>query len=60
MQLNWRDIAKGFLVAFIAFALNYAQETLIPSLDISPELKTGLVMLLAYLAKNFFTKPPLK
>ena len=57
LSLNWHDIFKGFLVAFIAFALNYAQVTLIPSLDIPTEIKTLIYAGLAYLSKNFFTKP---
>ena len=59
LSLNWLDLAKGFLVAFGAFSLNYLQTTFIPTLDISPEVKTLLFAGLAYLSKNFFTKPPL-
>jgi len=55
-QLDWRDALKSFLVAFIAFALNWLQVTFIPSLDISTELKMFILTALAYLGKNFFTK----
>jgi hypothetical protein len=57
LSLNWLDIGKGFLVAFGAFGLNYAQEVLLPQLDLSPEVKTLIYAGLAYLGKNFFTKP---
>lgn len=57
LSLNWLDLGKGFLVAFGAFALNYLQTTFVPSLEISPEVKTLIYAGLAYLGKNFFTKP---
>jgi len=56
LSLNWLDLGKGFLVALIAFILNYVQETFIPSLDISTEVKTFILAIVAYLVKNFFTK----
>lgn len=57
LSLNWRDLAKGAIVAVIVFLLNFAQETWIPSLNITPEAKIMLVTLIGYLLKNFFTKP---
>lgn len=57
LSLNWRDLVKGFLTAFIAFALNWVQVTFIPALEISPDIKVMLLAGLAYLSKNFFTKP---
>lgn len=57
LRINWLDLGKGFLIAFIAFVLNYLQVTFIPAMDISPEIKTLLFAGVAYLAKNFFTKP---
>lgn len=60
LSLNWLDLAKGAIVAVIVFLLNFAQETWIPSLNITPEVKIMLVTLIGYLLKNFFTKPPLK
>lgn len=57
MSLNWLDLGKGFLVAFIALLLNFAQEQLIPALNISPEIKLFLITAIGYLVKNFFSKP---
>lgn len=57
MSLNWLDLGKGFLVGLIAFALDFLQNILVPSLDISPEVKVMILAALGYLAKNFFTKP---
>lgn len=57
LRLNWLDLGKAFLVAFIAFALDFLQTTFIPSLNTSIETKTTLLAGLAYLGKNFFTKP---
>lgn len=55
LSLNWRDILRGFLLALIAFFLNWLQVNFIPALDISPEVKTMILAGLAYLAKNLFT-----
>ena len=55
LSLNWRDVLRGFLLALIAFVLNWLQESFIPALDVSPEVKTMILAGLAYLAKNFFT-----
>lgn len=54
MRLNWRDMWKAFLLAFIAFVLNFLQETFVPSLGISAELKLIIITGLGYLGKNFF------
>ena len=56
LSLNWLDLGKGAIVAVIVFLLNFAQETWIPTLNISPDVKTMILAGLAYLAKNFFTK----
>ena len=53
MSLNWLDLGKGFLVGLIAFVLDFLIEVLVPSLNISPEIK---VMVLAALAPGLFTK----
>lgn len=55
LSLNWLDLGKGFLVALIAFILNFLQETFIPSLNVSPEVKLMLITAVGYLIKNFFT-----
>lgn len=57
LSLNWLDLGKGFLVALIVLVLNFAQETFIPALNISPEIKVFLITAIGYLVKNFFTKP---
>ena len=56
MSLNWLDWKKGFLVGLIAFILNFLIEVLVPSLNISPEIKVMVLAVLGYIAKNFFTK----
>lgn len=56
-SLDWNDVLKGFLVALIAFVLNWLQTEFVPQLDISDEIKTLIFAGLAYLAKNFSTKP---
>lgn len=53
--LNWNDLVKGLLVAVLAFLANWAQETLIPSLNLSPDLKVMLIGGVAYLVKNWLT-----
>ena len=56
MSLNWLDLGKGFLVGLIAFILDFLIEILVPSLNISPEIKVMVLAALGYIAKNFFTK----
>jgi len=56
-RLNWLDLGKGLLVAIIVLVLNFAQETLIPAMEISPKIKLMLITGIGYLIKNFFTKP---
>jgi hypothetical protein len=55
LRLDLRDLFKGFIVAFVAFVLNWLQVTFVPSLDVSPEIKTLIFAGLAYLGKNLFT-----
>lgn len=57
LTINWRDLLHVFIVSLAAFALNFAQEILIPSLNISPELKGFLFMGITYLGKKFIDKP---
>lgn len=54
-QLDWNDLGKGLLVAVLAFLANWAQEMLIPSLNLSPDLKIMLIGAVAYLVKNWLT-----
>ncbi len=56
-SLNWRDLQRNFLLGFIAFALTFIQETLLPSLNIPMEIKLPINYFIAYLIKNYFTKP---
>lgn len=60
LSLNWLDLAKAFLVALLAFLVNFLQETFIPSLNIPTEVKLMLVTTVGYLVKNLFTKPSTK
>jgi hypothetical protein len=53
--LDWKDLGKGLLVAVLAFLANWAQETFIPSLNLSPDLKVMLIGGVAYLVKNWLT-----
>ncbi len=55
LSLNWRDLARALLVSVLAVTFEFLQNTFIPALNISPEVKTMLVMATAYLSKNFFT-----
>jgi hypothetical protein len=55
LSLGWRDLARAFLTAFIALVLDFAQTTIVPSLNVSPEIKLMVITALAYLSKNFFT-----
>jgi len=54
LSLNWLDLGKGLLIAILATVFNWIQETFIPSLNVSPEIKVLLVTAIAYLTKNFF------
>ena len=58
LSLNWRDLGKGAILAVIVFLLNFAQETWIPSLNLSPETKLFAITAIGYLLKNFFTPKP--
>jgi|GEM_PF-3772471 hypothetical protein len=54
-SLNWLDAAKALLLLVIATILNFIQETFIPSLKVSPEIKALLLLVVSYIIKNFFT-----
>ena len=58
LSLNWLDLGKGAILAVIVFLLNFAQETWIPSLNLSPETKLLAITAIGYLLKNFFTPKP--
>lgn len=60
LSLNWRDLLRAFVVAALAFLFNFLQESFVPALNISPELKLTIITALAYLAKNLGTKPDTK
>jgi hypothetical protein len=53
--LDWKDLGKGVLVAVLAFLANWAQNTFIPSLNVSQEVKVMLITGIAYLIKNWLT-----
>lgn len=56
LSLNWLDLGKTFLLAFLTFFVNWLQITFVPALDVSPETRTLISGGIAYLLKNFFTK----
>jgi len=53
--LDWKDLGKGILVAILAYLANWAQNTFIPSLNVSSEVKVMLITGIAYLIKNWLT-----
>lgn len=57
LSINFRDLFHVFIVSAIAFLLDFAQQTLIPSLNISPELRGFLFMSATYLGKKLVDKP---
>jgi hypothetical protein len=57
LSLNWLDLGKAFIVALIAFALDYLQTVIVPSLVLDPSIKTVVLAGIAYVVKNFFSKP---
>lgn len=61
--LNWRDLAKGFLMSVITAALTVMAESLQAGTLKFDWQDIGAVSALAgiaYLLKNFFTKPEIK
>ena len=57
LSLGWRDLLRALVVSLLAVIVQFLQETFIPALNIPVELKTMLIMAIAYLSKNFATKP---
>ena len=55
LSLNWLDLGKMFLLAFITFLVNWLQMSFIPALDVSPETRTLISGAFAYLLKNLFS-----
>lgn len=55
LNLNFSDLLKGLLTAILSFLAYYAQDTLIPNLGLSEDLKIALSAAVGYLIKNFFT-----
>jgi hypothetical protein len=70
LSLNWLDLGKGLLMVILVAFFNWLQETFVPALNISPEIKVLLITAIAYLSKNLFsgskkdrligTRPPKK
>lgn len=54
-ELNKRDILRMLLLTLIAGLLTFAQDTLLPSLNIPTEMKLMINYAIAYLIKNYFT-----
>lgn len=60
LSLNWRDIAKGLLMAILTPAVVIVQQSLESGVFTFDWKSLGLASLaggVAYLVKNFFTKP---
>ena len=57
-ELNKRDILRMLLMTLIAGVLTFAQDTLLPSLNIPTEIKLMINYAIAYLIKNYFTSNP--
>lgn len=55
LSLNWLDLGKMFLLAFLTFLVNWLQINFVPALNVSPETRTLISGGLAYLLKNFFS-----
>lgn len=60
LSLGWRDLLRAFAIAALAFLFNFLQESFVPALNLSPEIKVMIISALAYLAKNLGTKPDAK
>jgi hypothetical protein len=60
LSLNWLDLGKMFLLAFMTFFVNWLQTSFVPTLDVSPETRTLISVAIAYLLKNFFTPSKLE
>jgi hypothetical protein len=56
-ELNSRDILRMLIMTLIAGLLTFSQDTLLPSLNIPTEIKLMINYAIAYLIKNYFTKP---
>lgn len=55
LSLNWNDIFKSFIVAFLTFLAYFLQDVILPSLNIPTELKVMFSTAIGYLVKNFLT-----
>lgn len=55
-RLNWLDILKGFLIAFLGAGVIVLQQTVVTGvIDWKNVLNVSIAGGLAYLIKNFFT-----
>jgi len=57
LSLNWRDLLHTLILLIISSIVYFLQETFIPALNISPEIKAVLIYGIAYLSKKLFEKP---
>jgi hypothetical protein len=55
LSLNWLDLGKGLLMVILVAFFNWLQETFVPALNVSPEIKVLLITAIAYLSKNLFS-----
>jgi len=54
MRIDWRDALNSFFLAFMSFLCLWLQETFIPQLNISMELKIFLITGITALGRKFF------
>jgi len=70
LSLNWLDLGKGLLMVILVAFFGWLQETFVPALNVSSDIKVLLITAIAYLSKNLFsgskvnrligTRPPKK
>jgi hypothetical protein len=54
-SINWKDLAKGLVVAVLAAVVAYFQQNLNGIVDWNAVLQVAEAAALAYVTKNFFT-----
>lgn len=60
LSLNWRDISRSLLLTVLAALYYWIQDTLLPGLNLDPQVKALISAGLAYITKNLFTKPDIQ
>lgn len=60
-KLNFRDVGKGLIMAFLASALTFVYDTIdlgFDALDYRAIIKAGIIGIVTYLFKNGILEPP--